>query len=251
MSEKIRLQVFLAHSGIASRRAAEKLIVQGRVSVNGTPQLTLGSSVDPEQDVVEVDGQVISFEEKVLFLFHKPRGIVSTLRDPHATRTLEEFLKRVPQRIYPIGRLDADVSGLLLLTNDGAFAESILHPRYEVERVYIARVRGLVDDQVLRRLQSGVRIDGGDSKSAQASRRDNSEFVSRMLGSCEEYESYIEVRVHEGAKHFVKKLLAAAERPVVQLSRISFGEFSLGDLPPGELLQVPFPHWKRLSLPGS
>lgn len=241
MTEKIRLQVYLARAGVASRRAAEKLILAGRVSVNGKLERKLGTTVDPERDRVLVGDRALKEEKKVLFLFHKPRGVVTTLRDPHAPKSLEPYLSEIPERVYPVGRLDADVSGILLLTNDGEFTEQMLHPRFEVERVYVARVKGNVDESSIRLLSHGVTLEDGEIKSAIGKKLRRTEYLVRLLGPAREEESYIELRVHEGSKHFVKKLLSASGHPVLRLSRVAFGPFSLGDLAPGAIKPLRFP----------
>src|SRR6478735_5736767 len=156
-----RLQKILSTAGVASRRLSEELIVQGRVSVNGQTVTALGTKADPAVDEIKVDGRRIRVEQRrVYILLNKPRGYVTTRSDPQGRPTVMDLIKRVREYVYPVGRLDYDSEGLLLLTNDGELAARLTHPRHEVERVYQARVRGVPDDHALERLAKGVSIDG-------------------------------------------------------------------------------------------
>ena len=236
MNAPIRLQVYLARAGVASRRSSELLISQGRVHVNGICVRTLGVRVRPGTDRVSLDGKPLDFENRVLFLFHKPRGVVTTLKDKHAKRTITDFLSGIDERVFPVGRLDADVSGLLLLTNDGELAEKLLHPRYRTTRVYVARVRGRAEKALVQRLKNGVKMEDGEKKSARCRILETENDLVQLLGPLGKNETFLEVAVHEGEKHFVKRLLKAAGHPVVRLSRTAFGPYSLGTLEPGKLI---------------
>ncbi len=241
-SVELRLQKFLSEAGVTSRRKAEDLIRAGLVRVNGRSVTELGTKINPAKDSVEVRGKPVRAQEKLLFCFHKPSQVVSTLADPHGRKCVRDFLKGVGARLYPIGRLDYDVAGLLLLTNDGDYMERILHPRFEVERVYWARVKGKVEPSKLELLRKGIELEDGPGKAVRAKRLEESKALLELLGPGQGNvpHEYIEVAVREGRNHFVKRLLAAVDLPVVRLSRVSFGPFSLTDLRPGKLRKVDF-----------
>ncbi len=236
----LRLQVYLARSGVASRRKAESWILAGAVRVNGKVVQTLGSKVDIRSDEVTVNGRRVSFEAHQLFLFNKPQGVITTLKDTHGRPCLGDYLKDFEERLFPVGRLDSDVSGLLLLTNHGEFADKLLHPRNEVPRVYQARVVGQVTKDTIDALKSGVTIDG-EKKRASAGILRSSPRAAKTLGGLRQGESYIELTVREGSKHFVKKLLTGVSHPVVRLARVRFGPYELGDLAIGQIRPAQFP----------
>ncbi|HXW59158.1 MAG TPA: pseudouridine synthase [Solirubrobacteraceae bacterium] len=224
----MRLAKRLAHAGVASRRAAEALIAEGRV--------TLGGAVvtDPARDVgdeerVEVDGRPLAAaESRIVFALHKPLGVISTARDTHGRRTVVELVPSHGLRLYPVGRLDADTSGLILLTNDGELANLLTHPRYEVPRTYRARVRGgPVGEDALRRLRRGVQLDDGVTAPARARR------VGIRGGRGRSTDEVIELTVHEGKNHQVRRMCAAVGHPVLSLQRVAFGPLGLGRLAPG------------------
>jgi 23S rRNA pseudouridine2605 synthase len=215
-NQSVRLNQFLARSGVASRRSSEELIRAGRVTVNGR-QAGLATFVE-DADVVELDGRRVSPEPLAYVLLHKPTGFVTTARDPHGRPTVVDLVDH-PLRLVPVGRLDADTTGALLLTNDGALAHRLMHPRYEVDKVYEADVEGAPDDAALRRLAEGVELDDGRTAPARARRLEPSR---------------LELTLHEGRKHQVKRMCAAVGHPVTQLHRSRYGSLRVDDLRPGE-----------------
>ena len=210
----MRLNAYLARAGVSSRRAADELIKAGRVSVNGEPgQLNTFVGRD---DRVEVDGRPVAAQKLTYVLLNKPAGTVTTARDPQGRPTVVELVD-VPERVVPVGRLDADTTGVLLLTNDGPLAHRLAHPRYGVEKVYEAEVEGEPDDQALRRLTEGVELEDGRTAPARA----------RLLAP-----SKIELTLHEGRKHQVKRMCEAVGHPVRRLHRSRYAGLELGDLAP-------------------
>ncbi len=222
--KKIRLNKYLAESGIGSRRKAERLILAGRVKVNGQVVKDLGFKVS-EEDKVEIDGRIIVPEPKVYFLFYKPVGYLTTLYDPYGRPTIKSFLKDIPYRVFPVGRLDFNTEGLLLLTNDGKLANRLLHPRYGITRVYHATVKGHPQEIKLKKLiKEGIKVQG---------RRIWPKAI-RTLGYTSEV-SIFEVIIKEGRKREVRKIFAAIGHPVIRLKRVKFGPLSLSGLRPGEI----------------
>lgn len=215
----MRLAKFLAHAGVASRRASEQLIRDGRVTVGNEIVTDPARDVDDSSDV-RWDGERIRGEEpRAVYLLHKPTGVVSTARDTHGRRTVTEL---VPQgrRLYPVGRLDADTTGLILLTNDGELANRLTHPRFEVPKTYRATVRGApISERSLRRLRDGVRLEDGMTAPARAIR--HSAHV-------------LEITIHEGRKRQVRRMLEEVGHPVRSLVRVRFGTLGLGELRPGQ-----------------
>lgn len=213
----IRLQKILSTAGVASRRAAEVLIQEGRVTVNGAVFDTLGSRADPLGDEIRVDGRRInSSVRRRYFLLNKPRGYVTTRYDPHGRKTVLDLLSGVDEYVYPVGRLDYDSEGLLLLTNDGDLAARLTHPRHSVERVYEARIRGIPTPDTLRKLSSGVRIDV--SKPARAAVR-----LVRTWRSQTGNQSVITMSIREGRNRQIRKMCQAVGHSVVRLRRIQIG----------------------------
>lgn len=222
MSGPERLQRSLARAGFGSRRACEDLIRAGRVSIDGRVA-TLGDRVDPARQTVAVDGHRVSVDPELrYFLLHKPTGVTTTLADPHAERDLTEFLPD-GGRVFPVGRLDRDTEGLLILTNDGDLANRLLHPRHEVEREYLAEVEGVPGDRDLARLRAGVELEDGPARAISA----------RVAGTSGE-RGAVRLVLTEGRKREVRRMLAAIGFPVRRLVRLRFGPLRLGDLAPGE-----------------
>lgn len=223
MSE--RLQKVLAHAGIASRRAAERLIVAGRVTVNGAVAAELGTKVDPERDSIKVDGKRIQGapSRPTYLAFYKPRGVVTTLSDPEGRRSVRDFLDDVHVRVYPVGRLDFDSEGLLLLTDDGALARDLMHPSSGVEKTYRAKVRGLPEPETLARLARGIHLDGRRTGPAEV----------RLVRAGDN--PWIEIAITEGRNRQVRRMLQAVGHPVQRLRRIRYGGVELGRLAPGAL----------------
>ncbi|MFP4635906.1 MAG: pseudouridine synthase [Nitriliruptoraceae bacterium] len=216
-----RVQKALAAAGVASRRASEELIAQGRVTVNGRV-VELGARCDPASDVVEVDGERVSVDpELVYLLLNKPRGVVTTTDDPQGRPTVTDLVE-LPQRLYPVGRLDQDTEGLLLLTNDGELTNRLTHPSYEVERVYVALVPGPVRKKALAQLREGVELEDGLARAKRV----------RVLET-QRSKALLEVVMTEGRKREVRRMLGALGLTVERLARVSFGGVELGDLRQG------------------
>jgi len=234
----MRLNAFLARAGVASRRRADELIKAGRVTVNGEPgQL---NTVVGARDRVEVDGQAVERQRLRYVLLHKPTGVVTTARDPQGRATVVELVPHEP-RVVPVGRLDADTTGALLLTNDGPLAHRLAHPRYGVEKTYVAEVEGDPDEDALRRLREGIELEDGRTAPARA----------RCLGR-----GRVELVLHEGRKHQVKRMLAAVGHPVARLHRSAYAGLALEGLEPAEWRELEPSEVKRLTglrarLPGS
>lgn len=226
-----RLARFLAHAGIASRRHAEDLIAAGRVQVNGVIVREQGSRISPQHDVVSVDGHIVrQSERQVYILLHKPEGYLSTVSDPQGRPTVLDLLPAElrGQRLYPVGRLDSDTSGLLLLTNDGDFTLHLTHPRYALEKHYVALVEGRPTRAALNELRQGVVIvedHGRRYRTAPAGC-----LALRRAGDC----TWLTLSIHEGRKRQVRRMLAAVGLPVLSLKRAGIGALSLGSLPVGE-----------------
>ena len=224
MAEDVRLQKVIAAAGLASRRAAEDLISQGRVQVNGQVVDRLGARVDPETDVIRVDGSRLPPQRHHTYLvLNKPRGVVSTLDDPQGRPTLADYLPARAGRLFHVGRLDTDSEGLIVLTNDGDFAQRLAHPSFEIDKTYVAEVEGDVSPAVIKRLTGGVRLEDGFI------RPDKVRLMSRAAGR-----SLLEISLHSGRYHIVRRLMAAVGHPVRRLSRIRIGPIKLGDLPVGQ-----------------
>jgi 23S rRNA pseudouridine2605 synthase len=217
----VRLNAYLARAGVASRRGADDLIKAGRVRVNGEPG-ELNTFVGAG-DTVEVDGVRVEKQALAYLLLHKPAGVVTTARDPHGRPTVVELVPPDP-RVVPVGRLDADTTGALLLTNDGPLAHRLAHPRYEVDKVYEVEVEGDPDEDALARLREGVDLDDGRTAPAEA----------RRLGP-----GRLELTIHEGRKHQVKRMCEAVGHPVRRLHRSRYAGLDLRGLAPGE--------WRRLT----
>ncbi|MFG1609463.1 pseudouridine synthase [Actinoplanes sp. NPDC049265] len=217
-----RLQKVLALAGVGSRRACEDLIFRRRVTVNGRVA-KLGDKVDPATAEIQVDGQRVVTDTKLVYIaMNKPRGVVASMDDEKGRTELADFLDTFEQRIYHVGRLDADSEGLLLLTNDGTLAHKLMHPSYEVAKTYLAEVQGPLPRAVGRKLQSGVELDDGPAKV------DSFRLVD-TLGKV----AQIEVVLHEGRKHIVRRMMDEVGHPVLRLIRTAVGPIRLGDLRPG------------------
>lgn len=212
-----RLQKILSAAGVVSRRAAEGLIVQGRVAVNGTPVLDLGSKADPQTDTIAVDGKKIKTAVPLRYvLVNKPTGMVTTRSDPERRPTVLELIPQALGYLYPVGRLDYDSEGLLLLTNDGELAARLMHPRHEVPKVYRARVRGVPDAAAMERLTHGIPLDG--HRTAPAGVR-----VLKRLDTPRGSDAIVDITLKEGRNRQVRRMLEAVGHPVVTLSRVQFG----------------------------
>jgi pseudouridine synthase len=222
-----RVQRALARAGFGSRRACEELIAAGRVEVNGR-RVELGDRVDPERDEVRVDGHRVGVNPALRYLaLHKPKGVTTTMRDPHAERDLARYLPAGP-RVFPVGRLDRDTEGLLLLTNDGDLAHRLAHPRHGVEKEYLAEVDGVPTDRRLGRLRRGVELEDGVARATSA----------RAVGAAGGGRSAVRVVLTEGRKREVRRMLDAVDLPVRRLVRTRIGPIRLGRLRAGELREL-------------
>lgn len=223
MAEAERLQRLLARAGYGSRRACEELIAEGRVTVNATVA-TLGDRADPANDQVRVDGVDVNLDPNVrYYALHKPRGVVTTMRDPQGRTDIRAFLPSDGPRVFPVGRLDRDSEGLLLLTNDGELANALTHPRFGVEKEYLAEVEGVPTARHVARLRRGTELEDGHARAKSA----------RVAGRSGE-RGAVRVVMTEGRKREVRRLLAAVGLPVTRLIRTRIGPVRLGSLPPGE-----------------
>ena len=222
-----RLQKILSGAGVASRRAAERLMAEGRVTVNGTVVRELGTKADPGADDIRVDGRAIkTATRRLYFLLNKPRGYVTTRSDPEGRRTVLDLLPGVHDYVFPVGRLDYDSEGLLLLTNDGDLAAKLTHPSHEVPREYQARIRGVPDAHAIRRLVQGIVLDG----------RRTAPAVVRLLGTGlgeDRTQALLSITLHEGRTRQVRRMCEAIGHPVVRLRRVRIGPISDPALPLG------------------
>jgi 23S rRNA pseudouridine2605 synthase len=223
-AQGVRLQKVIADAGVASRRKAEELITSGRVTVNGQIIRELGTRVDPDRDHVKVDGRHLRPPAPQTFIMlNKPKGVLSTLSDPEGRPTIKDLLHGVSMRVFPVGRLDYDTEGLLLLTNDGEIAQALLHPRYHVPKMYSVKVKGVLSDKEIGQLEHGIKLEDGMTAPA---------LVKKVRKT--ESNSWIELTIHEGRTHQVKRMLEAVGHPVLKLERVRFGPLALGDLQPAE-----------------
>ncbi|WP_054712456.1 pseudouridine synthase [Bacillus sp. JCM 19041] len=219
-----RLQKVIAQAGVASRRKAEEFITAGRVKVNGKKVTELGVKVNPERDRVEVDGVPLDKEEPVYYLLYKPTGVISTSNDDKGRRTVTEIIGS-EQRVYPIGRLDYDTSGLLLITNDGDFANLLMHPRHKIEKEYIAKVEGIPDRRELKRVEEGIMLEDGKTAPAKA----------KILSVDKKKQTAIvRLIMHEGRNRQVRRMFEALGHPVKKLKRERYSFLTLGNLQPSE-----------------
>ena len=225
-SEGERLQKVLAHAGVASRRQVEDLIVQGRVKVNGRKAI-LGQRVDAAKDKVEVDGSLVPLDaDLVYYLMNKPPGVVSSASDPEGRRTVLDLIE-APARIWPVGRLDLDSEGAILLTNDGEVTLRLTHPRYEVPKTYLAELQGSVGHRVLRALAKGVELEDGLTAPADVT------LVERSPGG-----SLLEITIREGRNRQIRRMGEAVGHPVRRLVRVAIGPLRVGKLRPGSFRRL-------------
>lgn len=225
MTEEIRLQKVLAQAGLGSRRACEALMASGRVEVNGEVIDQMGARVNPLADVVRVDGKRIPPpSDHAYVLLNKPSGIVTSMADEHGRPDLSGILQGRSDRLFHVGRLDTDTSGLLILTNDGDLAHRLAHPSFEVSKTYVALVQGRVSDSLGTKLREGIELDDGPAKVDRFHIRDRSDG-----------RSLVELEIHMGRNRIVRRILASAGHPVIELTRTAFGPLKLGDLRRGAL----------------
>lgn len=222
-----RLQKILAGAGICSRRQAERLILAGRIKVDGRVVDQLGAKADPDRQTIEFDNKPLNKPEPAYYLLNKPRGYVTTMHDPQGRPIVTSLLKGVRERVFPVGRLDLDTEGALLLTNDGELAQRILHPSNEVRKTYRATVKGCPTGQKLAALAAGVVIEGRKTWPAKV----------RVLEKSR-HDTTIEIVIHEGRKRQVRLMFAAIGHPVRELKRTAYGKLFLGDLPVGKFRKL-------------
>ncbi len=226
--EGIRLQKVLSAAGVASRRVIEQYIVEGRIRVNGETVTELGRRVNPETDLIDVDGTAVQLDvTKRYVMLNKPTGVVSSLRDENGRPDLRVFTDDYEERLYNVGRLDAETSGLLVLTNDGDLAHVLAHPSFGVTKVYIAKVEGEVTAQTISKLTKGIDLDDGPIAA------DKARLLDTSRGS-----SLVELTLHSGRNRIVRRMLAAVGHPVTELVRRQFGPLHLGTLPVGKTREL-------------
>jgi pseudouridine synthase len=229
----LRLQKLLSMAGVASRRAAEELILEGRVEVNGEVVRALGSKADPAVDEVRVDGRRVRFDARQRYiLLNKPKGFVTTRKDPQGRKTIMDLIRDVREYVYPVGRLDYDSEGLLLLTSDGDLAARLTHPRHGVQRVYEAIVLGQPSEEALEKLRRGVFLEGERTLPAEVRR-------GGVVGKGRQQTTKLTITLQEGRNRQVRRMCAQIGHPVKRLTRVRMGPVGLGDLRPG--------HWRDLT----
>lgn len=218
-----RIQKIIAQAGIASRRAAETLILEGRVTVNGAIA-ELGMKADPVRDHVKVDGKLITRREpKVYYLFYKPRGVVTSLSDPEGRPTIKDFFANIRLRVFPVGRLDFDSEGLLIVTNDGDFANILTHPSHDIAKVYVVKIRGMVSEDELQRLRVGIRLEDGMTAPAKVKK------IRSAENNC-----WVQITIQEGRNRQVRRMFEQIGHPVTRLKRIAIHGLTVNGLKPGQ-----------------
>ena len=229
----IRLQKLLAQSGVASRRKCEELMLEGAVEVDGEVVTRLGTKVDPRTAVIRVEGRRLPpISAHVYLVLNKPRGVVSTMSDPEGRRSLGDLVADRSERLFHVGRLDTDTSGLLILTNDGDFAQRLAHPSYEIEKTYVAEVEGQLHKGIIKQLLAGVTLDDGPVAVSRA------RVVEGSHGRTSRERTIVELVIHEGRNRIVRRLLEHVGHPVTRLTRTSIGPVELGKLPVGEMREL-------------
>jgi len=233
---KKRLQKIIAEAGITSRRKAEDLIREGRVSIDGRTITKLGTIADFEKNKIRVNGKLITRDkEKIYILLNKPQNYITSLDDPQDRPKVIDLLRKIQVRVFPVGRLDFDAEGLLLLTNDGALAQRLLHPSFGVPRTYWVKVKGVPDSMTIKNLRSGIHLTDGITSPAKV-----------VLVGKTKNNSWVRITVVEGKNKLIKRMFAEVGHPVLKLKRITFGPFSLGNLKPGEYTVLPAMEVRKL-----
>lgn len=220
-----RLQKILAQAGVASRRKCEELITSGQVEVNGETVSTLGAKADPAVDVITVKGRPIKSENKLYVMLNKPKGVITSASDPQGRKIVSDFLHGIKERLYPVGRLDYDTEGLLLLTNDGEFANLLTHPSHHVPKTYLATVKGVPHGSELEKLQRGIKLKDGMTAPAEVEYQDVDP---------EKKQATITITIYEGRNRQVRRMFEAISHPVIRLKRVRFGELHLENLQRGK-----------------
>lgn len=225
----MRLQKYLAICGIASRRKSEQIILQGRVKVNGKVVNKLGVKIDPDKDIVLVDNKLIKLPKKYIYIaINKPEGYITSVKDQFNRPTVIDLIKEIKERVYPVGRLDYDTSGLLILTNDGDLTYKLTHPKHEIKKVYIAKIKGIPTERELEAFRKGLRIDNYITSKAEI------EILSTNRSS-----SVVKIVIHEGKNRQIRKMCEKINHPVIKLKRVAIGKIKLGNLKKGS--------WRYLS----
>ncbi|WP_090853602.1 pseudouridine synthase [Paraliobacillus sp. PM-2] len=223
-----RLQKVIAQSGVTSRRKAEKLIEEGKVKVNGKVVNQLGTKVLPD-DKIEVNNIPLEKEEPVYYMLYKPRGVISSVKDEKGRKVVLDYLPDIDQRVYPIGRLDYDTSGIILLTNDGEFAQLLMHPSHEIDKVYIAKVKGIPTNDALKQLKKGVQADGEKLKAVQ---------IKILSTDRTKNTAIIELTLHQGKNRQVRRMFEKIDHPVMKLKRERYSFLTLHGLQPGDFREL-------------
>lgn len=241
---QIRLQKYLSQAGIASRRASEHLILKGRVKINGITVKELGTKINPESDIIEVDGKICDIKHNYIYLLlNKPTGIITSVKDPFGRPTVLQLLEGVKERVFPVGRLDKDTSGLLLLTNDGDLTYKLTHPKFKVFKTYIARIKGTIKEKEIKALKEGIMLEDGLTSPAKI----------KIIKICNN-STIIELKIYEGRNRQVRRMCAAIGHPVISLKRTEIGKLSLKGLKVGQwryLNQEEINYIKKLKGEGS
>ena len=219
-----RLQKILAQAGVCSRRAAEELIRQGRVKVDGAPVTEMGVKVDPNRHKITVNGKPLQGSEgKITLLLNKPRGYVTTMSDPQGRPIVSALIKEIEQRLFPVGRLDLDTEGALLMTNDGELAQKLLHPKFEINKTYQVTIRGHIEPKKIKDLEQGIDLDGRQTWPARITVKEKTEKMT-----------ILHIVIHEGRKRQVRRMFEAVGHPVIHLKRLAYGNLRLGTLALGK-----------------
>ena len=219
----------MARAGVASRRKCEELILAGRVEVNGVVVRTLGAKADPAVDEIRVAGRVIRPERKLYFAYHKPKGVITSVHDPQGRKVVTDYFRHVRERVYPVGRLDYDTEGLLIVTNDGDFANRLTHPSSHIPRTYHAVVKGIPHGTLLEKLAAGIELDDGMTAPAEVEYRDVDP---------DRNEATIEITLYEGRNRQVRRMFEAIGHPVKRLKRVRFGCLTLQGIPRGKYREL-------------
>lgn len=237
-TDRIRLNKYIADCGIASRRKADEIIENGQITINGKKVFELGIKVDPKKDRILFRGKPIQAQNRfVYYIFNKPKGVVTTTEDPHGRLTVMDYFKKSTLRLFPVGRLDFDSEGLLIITNDGEFAQKLIHPDEHVPKTYHVKLDGLPTDPQLDKLRRGVSIVGGKVQAL---------FIKRLANKTTDKKAWVEVVIDEGKNHQVKQMFTKIGFDVVKLRRVAIGEFRIGSLQPGEHRELTFEQIHKL-----
>jgi 23S rRNA pseudouridine2605 synthase len=232
-----RLQKIISNAGIASRRAAEKMIIEGRVSINDRQVLALGTKADVQKDEIRIDGKLVHCEVAKLYLMlNKPRGYVTTLHDPENRPIIMDLLSDIQDRVYPVGRLDFDSEGLLFLTNDGAFSQILQHPRFKVTKTYKLKIKGRLSMDEIKQLHKGVILPDGTFKS-----------TDLKFDKYNEKSTWLTLTISEGRNRIIRRAFDAIQHPVLRLIRVAVGDIHLGNLPEGRYRELTKREFERLT----